>query len=123
MHPDGFHKDDEAKARCWGCSHPEKLVWSVEDEALAQRLIAEGWLSTSNRYCHIARACLPPAEVALTLATGLPEWLAEEMRREYKKWTRRGLRVHGDREGSGIESMTLTPAQYRAFRHLGGQSA
>ena len=123
MHPPGFHKDEDAKERCYGCSHPEMLEVSPEDEALAKQLVAEGWFSTSNKYRHIARANLPPVDKAMTFSEFVPVWLRKEVERAYDSWTKWGLRVHSSYPDSGIESRELTTAQFKAFKKAGGQSA
>jgi len=43
-----------ARARCWGCSHPEELAITPEDAAEARRLANNGWRCASNKY-HLIR--------------------------------------------------------------------
>lgn len=119
MHPDGYHKSAEARARCLGCSHPEELEPSEEDRALAADLIAQGWRSTSNRYRTIERVQIPAFEDAVAFRDGVPEWLRRELRDLYASAYGSG-RWH--RSGYG-EQRTLTPAQFRAFRQAGGRAA
>lgn len=115
-HPDGFHKSPGARARCYSCSAPEKLIASEEDKALARRLLDEGYLSTSNKYRTVSRANVPPFEQAITFSADVPRWMVEQMKHSYESWERWGARVHG-------EHVVLTAAQFLEFRRIGGQSA
>lgn len=83
-HPPGYHKDEDAKERCWGCSHPELLEVSDADWVEAQRLIDEGWQQTSRKYRGVARVVLPPFEEAVKIAEGVPAWVLAEMKRSYE---------------------------------------
>lgn len=118
-HPEGYHKSEEARERCWGCSHPEMLEISAEDEAFARDLIAKGYKSTSNKYCSVARVWVPPFEEAIKFHDEVPEWLRGWMRRAYEQWVDYGMRC----EREQVEHLELTPTQFRAFKKLGGHTA
>ncbi len=120
-HPPGFHKSEEARSLCWGCSHPERLAPKPGDEDLARKLIAEGWLSTSNKYSTVARSTVPPASEAIIFSADVPAWLRGEVLEAYVRATRSGLRLGNGRDG--VEHMQLTVAQFRAFKRLGGGCA
>lgn len=122
MHPDGFHHSEEAKARCWGCSHTENLDISAEDEAYAKQLIADGWLSTSNKYRTVARI-----EDGLTLedcirftdkASLKVRVALEDAWNQHRRWL---LRVHGPNDN--VAEKELTVGQFRAFKKFGGDTA
>lgn len=50
MCPNANKHTPEAKSRCFGCSHPELLASSEEEEAEAQRLYRQGYKCVSNKY-------------------------------------------------------------------------
>jgi len=121
MHPDGYHKTELARQRCYGCSAPDKLTASEEDLALVRSLIAQGYLSTSNRYRTVCKLNLPAfEEIFIFTGDDVPAWFRTELRdwfrRERGGWTR----VHSERHG---DVKTLTVAQFNAFKRLGGRSA
>lgn len=114
MHPNGYHKSEQAKERCWSCSHPQNLMPTEEDYKVARQLVAAGWLSVSNRYRHLARYAVPKAEQILKpeyLGTHIEEDLREFLRRQASIWTRM--------RGEVIE---VTPQVFYAFKKIGGQS-
>lgn len=115
MHADGFHKNEETKARCWGCSHPEMFASTVDDETFARKLVEDGFYQTSNKYRGVARMLVPKFEDALTVYPEVPEWLHQEL----KRWRERGIR--GGFPGASRESeehLELTPGQFFAFKRL-----
>ena len=110
------HKSDAAKARCWSCSHPEILAASPEDEAYARQLIHDGWVSTSARYRTVACVDLPPLE--RWLVDEVPAHVWAVLQAAYAAaLARQWPRTHPTKE------KTLTPAQFAAFKRLGGRSA
>lgn len=116
--PAHTHATPEAQARCYACSHPEKLTITDEDRLLAQQLVADGnWYSTSNRYHMIKRVVVPPFDEVVTFKDGVPDWLQKVFRWEYERgqfsWRRMA-------EG---EERTLTVGQFKAFKQAGGQAA
>lgn len=119
MHPPNFHKDEEARQRCYGCSHPEMLESSPEDIERAKALIADGYRSTSNKYQMVARALVPRAEQAITFAADVPEWLRKATLDFYERWTEWGMRGNYER----IEHLELPLGVFRAFKKLGGRMA
>lgn len=113
MHPEGYHKDEDAKERCWGCSHPEKLEVTSADRERAKQLVAEGWLQISRKFCTVARLVVPAFEDAVYFGADVPEWLREHVKSAYVQWSRFGAADHGQR-------IVLTPGEFRAFKELGG---
>lgn len=110
MHPEGFHKSEEARERCYGCSHPEMLEFTSEDVAQAEQLLADGWIAVSNKYRHIAKVDLPPFEQAVWFSANTPSWVIDRMRVAYRYLLDDyGPRYHG-------QTQTLTPGVYRAFK-------
>lgn len=118
-HEKGYHKTEEARLRCWGCNHPEKLQFTTADQERAKQLIADGWLSTSSKHRQISRAHLPRVEAAIVFASGVPAWLRSQMRRAYEIEIRSALRMSREE----IEHAELTVGEFQAFKHLGGGSA
>lgn len=117
MHPLDFHKTEESRSRCWGCSHPEMLESSDEDVKEAAALIAAGFVQTSNKYYGVAKVHAPPFAQAVTFADGVPQWLREEMQRAYEmQVTRWGARSNN----KGVEHRELRPGIFFAFKRLGG---
>jgi hypothetical protein len=120
MHPPGFHKNPEAQARCWGCNNDPRLELTEADMERARKLIADGFVSTSNRYRTVSKVHTPPFDEAMTFAAGVPAWLREEIHRAYEEQTKRwGAR--GNKEG--VEHIELTSSEFRAFKLLGGPTA
>jgi len=120
-HPPGYHKTELAKQRCFACSAPEKLVPSEEDLTLVRALIAQGYLSTSNKYRHVCKLNAPPFDQLFHFeGDDVPGWLRDELRDWYERSRGHWTRMHGARHG---DQRTLTVAQYAAFRQLGGRSA
>lgn len=112
MHPDGYHKSEPARARCWGCSHPELLEWTEAELVEAQRLHAEGWIPTSNRYHGVSRVDLPPFQRAVRLSHALPAWAARALRDAYSELqSEAGARSRG-------EHQTIAPGVYRALKSI-----
>lgn len=115
MHPNGYHKSDVAKQRCWSCSHPENLMPTPEHMAEARRLVAEGWLSTSNRYRHLSRYKWPKLDEVIQ-----PQWkdtiLEQELRAFMESHHSYMVRVHG-------EHLEVSPQVFYAFKSIGGRSA
>jgi hypothetical protein len=118
MHADDYHKDADARARCWSCSHPEKLEPTEADRALAAELVAAGWRSTSNKYYSIKLVKVPAIDEVLVFTDAAPDWLRKELREEYARWSER----FWHRTGGGAER-TLTSTQFRAFKQAGGRVA
>lgn len=115
VHPANYHKDDEARERCWACSHPERLEYTEADAARARQLIADGFLSISNKYRRVERIRVPPFEVAITFSDAVPTWLREKLR----VWYRMGVEGGWTRQHLG-EVLELSPGEFRAFKILGG---
>ncbi len=107
-----------------GCrAYADEVVTPTdEDTALAQQLVAEGWWSTSRRYCTIAR-WKEPAPTVEQIRTALVA-LAGEF---HGNRLADVLRVHEEykidhrRSGAEIEERTITPAQMLAFKRAGGE--
>jgi hypothetical protein len=117
MHPDGYHKDAAAKARCWSCSNPEMIEPTEEDRVEAAALVAAGWRSTSNRYCSIRRVVVPALDDVIVFTEAAPDWLRRSLREQYAQWAEGRHRT-----GAG-EERTLTPRLFRAFKQAGGRVA
>ncbi len=98
---------------------PEELTPSTEDAALGSQLVAEGWLSTSNKYHRIARL-LPGFEAVDLIKAEMIDTPAGQALAEL--WERdRRFRVRSDEPF--VEHRALTLRQYIAFRAAGGHSA
>lgn len=121
-HPAHHHRDEAARARCWACGHPEMLMVTPEDEAVAQKLIDEGYFSTSNKSATVARVDVPTFDEIVTFTDGTPEWLQKELRDLYTARVSNGhwCRVVPD---SQVEHLQLTRPQFLAFKRLGGRTS
>ena len=99
---------------------PEECEVTEEDRELADRLIAAGWKSISNRYCTVELVDVPMlfANVA-TFHDGTPEWLKAAVVDLYQRACSTNL---WHRAGNGTV-MTLTISEFKAFKQAGGQSA
>lgn len=123
-HPPDFHKDDEARSRCYGCSHPELLEPTDDDVEYVKKLIAEGYHSCSNKGRHVGIVLtnegnpLPPFERTITVSPEMPDWFVEKLRDWYENNRRNGgwVRMHG-------QKLTLSAAQYIAFKRAGGRTS
>lgn len=100
----------------------EELQPTDEQLDLGRRLVAEGWLSTSNKYRHIRRwAGNPRAEIRALISPELrnspaARWILAQIN-ERQPWLRTDDRYFP------VEERVLTVREYRAFRLAGGQSA
>lgn len=115
MHPNGYHKSEQAKSRCWSCSYPENLEPTEEHYAEARQLAADGWLSVSNKYRTVARMKIPSVKELLQ-SQFHGTWLEEEMRGLLQREERFWVRMRG-------EQRELSPQVFYAFKKIGGQSA
>ena len=111
------HKTDEARQRCWSCSHPERLVPTSEEDALVRDLLAKGYLSVSRSSGTITTVVVPPFEEAIVFAADVPEWLRARLRDCYLREVRLGHRTNATTE------VHLSPAAFQLFKQLGGDSA
>lgn len=121
-HPEGYHRDEAARQRCWACSGSGKLDISENDWGHAQLLIVQGWKSTSNKYRHIARSVNLAFDAYVTLAPNTPKTLQTALRDAWRRANDYRLRVH-NADDPTVETLTLTVGQFRAFKALGGDMA
>lgn len=114
-HPPGYHKSEEARARCWGCSHPEKLEVTKADEAEALELYRAGFRPVSNKSCMVARANLPSFDNAVNTLE-MPRWFADRLRYMYEN----AIDLARVSDNPEIEKRVLKLGVYRAIKRLGG---
>ena len=116
----GKHRNAAAKARCYGCSHPELIAISDKDEETARALIEDGWRQISAKGRIVAHLSLPPLHEMVEFTSECPAWLREHIREStHSHLTRFALR----KDYPEVETKTLTPSEFRAFKKLGGQNA
>lgn len=91
-----------------------------EDLALARDLIAQGYLSTSNKFRTVSRLRAPLTGKDI-VRPELHDTLAGRtlIERWDRAWSRAVLRSHDP----DVEHRELTIGQFRAFKQLGGESA
>lgn len=121
-HPPGFHKSESAREACWACSENGLLDMGDSDWLEAERLIEEGWHSTSARARHLTRVVdVPPFEQAITFHPNVPEWLRYHVKVAFDCYSGEGgARQYGHRPNvPQVENRTVSPAVYRAFKKLG----
>lgn len=98
----------------------EEMKPGPEDEVLAEQLVAEGWLSVSNKYMTVARHVGIPTGRDLVRPelqdTSAGRWMMDLWDHT---WRNHMLRMGGE----GVETRTLTRTQYAAFRAAGGKTA
>jgi hypothetical protein len=94
------------------------IATAPDDQALARKLVAEGWVGVSNKYCLVIRWKTPPPTPDRIIAKEFQDtFWGKTMMALYKQ------RILGDWElrqapKELVEEMTLTFAQYRAFKNL-----
>ena len=91
-----------------------------EDLAFGQKLVSDGWLSTSNKFRSVARHVAVPTGKDLVR----PELHDTEAGRQMillwdRTWRNLALRCGHE----GVARQELTVKQYRAFRLAGGGTA
>jgi hypothetical protein len=92
-------------------------------EDYGQRLVAEGYQSTSNKYMHVAR--VPPGKTAIQVLSEIAPNEARILYERLEHWAvTRLLRVfpHELVKVYPAGQLELTETQYRAFRKAGGQT-
>lgn len=121
------------RAACPDCNpiaNPREQAMKAEHFERARQLINEGWRSTSNAYCHLAK--LPEGTTGIECLT----WAASRDMggpKETRKWAERlgedgaasqFLRVYAIYYGDRADEMRLTldAATFRAFKKLGGRA-
>lgn len=105
---------------------PEELEPSEEDMRLGERLVAEGWKSTSSKFRHIARFRIAPPNIEeLMKPDALHTYHGRRLKKLWEQHRSDGwwLRMGPDQGDDGVEKMVLTVKEYRAFRLAGGQTA
>lgn len=89
--------------------------YSEDEEGEARRLIANGWLSTSNKFLTISKFEWPKIDDILQ-----PKWKGTHIEEELDLFLRGQRRFWARTRG---ETRTLSASLFRAFKKLGGESA
>jgi hypothetical protein len=113
-HPPNFHKDQESADRCWACSGSGLLDITEDDWDFARKLKDDGYHQTSNKY-RIFSQCpkVPSFDELCPPRADCPDWLRKRLQQAYDNETgESGARSHG------INEITATPGQFRAFKKL-----